>query len=107
MATDTTTGPAIGPTIPVEHMPEKMKARAPEINTYMRAAPQLLREGNDGKYVLINGDQLFGIWDTFGDALQAGYDRFGLDGPFMAQRISSREYEHFLNLVDKPYGAIA
>jgi hypothetical protein len=84
-----------------------MKVRAVEMNAYMGAAPRLLREGNDGKYVLINGTQLYGIWDTFGDALQAGYDRFGLDGAFMAQKISSREYEQFLMLVDTPYGAIA
>jgi hypothetical protein len=107
MATDTTVPPATGPTIPVENMPENMKVRAVEMNAYMCAAPQLLRDGNDGKYVLINGDQFFDIWDTFGDALQAGYDRFGLDGPFMAQKISFREYEHFLTLVDKPYGATA
>jgi hypothetical protein len=77
------------------------------MNAYMCAAPRLLAEGNDGRYVLILGDQFFGIWDTFGDALQAGYDRFGLDGPFMAQKISSRDYERFLTLVGAPHGATA
>src|SRR3954469_8519668 len=98
------TAASAGPTIPVEHMPENMKRRAAEMNAYMREAPRLLREGNEGRYVLISEDQLFGVWDTFGDALEAGYERFGLDGRFIAQKIDSRDYERFLTLVDQPYG---
>jgi hypothetical protein len=105
MATDTTASPALGPTIPVEHMPENMKARAAEINTYMREMPQLLRDGHDGRYALISADQLISLWDTHANAMEAGYDRFGLDGRFIAQKIDSRYYERFLTLVDKPYGA--
>src|SRR5438132_1197411 len=105
MATDATTTPTIGPTIPVEHMPENLKARAAEINTYMREVPQLLRDGHDGRFALISGDQLIGLWDTHADAMQAGYDQFGVDGRFIAQKIDSRYYERFLTLVGKPYEA--
>jgi hypothetical protein len=99
--------PGPGPTIPVEHMPKNMEPAAADINAYMREAPRLLREGHDGRYALVCGGQVLSTWDTFSDALQAGYDRFGLDGPFMAQKISARDYERFLTLVDQPYGATA
>src|SRR5438034_6019266 len=102
MATDITAPPANGPTIPVEHMPENMKVRAAEINTYMREMPRLLHDGHDGRFALISGDQLIGLWDTHADAMQAGYDRFGLGGRFIAQKIDSRYYERFLTLVGKP-----
>jgi hypothetical protein len=104
MVNDTETTPTVepGPTIPVENMPENLRARATEINVYMREMPRLLRDSEEGRYALISGDQVLSVWDTYADALQAGYDRFGLDGRFLAQKIDSRYYERFLTLVNKP-----
>ena len=99
--------PPPGPAIPVEHMPENLRERAAEINVYMREMPRLLHDGHDGHYALISSDQLHSVWDTYSDALQAGYDRFGLDGRFIAQKIDAEYYQRFLTLVDKPHGASA
>ena len=80
-------------------MPESIRPLAAEINTYLRELPRLLREGDEGRYALIHGDQLLSVWDTYGDALQAGYERFGIDGHFVAHKIQGRELERFLTLL--------
>lgn len=57
-----------------------------ELQTYERELPNL--RAHEGRYALIHGDNVVGIFDTFTDALTAGYDRFGLE-PFMAQPIET------------------
>jgi hypothetical protein len=39
---------------------------------------------------LIRDDELLSVWDTLGDASQAGHERFGLDR-FMAQKIRASD----------------
>lgn len=68
---------------------EQMMALEVEYETYLRELPHLLAE--EGKYVLIRGNELFGTFDTFEQGLHAGYERFGLDG-FMLQEIRPAEY---------------
>lgn len=58
-----------------------------EWNTFLKEMPRLLQEGHRGKYVLIRGDQVHGVWDTLDETLAAGYDRFGVE-PFLAQEIN-------------------
>lgn len=45
-----------------------------EIDTYIRHLPELLR--HQGKFVLIKGAEIAGIFDSYQDALTAGYQRF-------------------------------
>ncbi len=71
--------------------PPGLEVLRAEIATYFRELPRLLAEGHEGRFVLIKGDQIVGIWDTSGDALQAGYDRFGVGEPFLDQPIDSRD----------------
>lgn len=59
-----------------------------ELETYRRELPGLL--AHEGKFVLIHGDVVSGIFDTREQALQAGYDRFGLD-VFLAKQIAAKE----------------
>ena len=59
-----------------------------EVETYRTKLQQLLPQ--EGKYVLIHGDQVAGVWDTYEAALQAGYDRFGLN-PFLVKCIEGIE----------------
>src|SRR5690349_20904342 len=54
-----------------------------EIATYVREVPRLLKERQKGKYALITDDEILSIWDTYGDAMQAGCERFGLDPIFV------------------------
>ena len=60
--------------------------------TYARELPKLL--ASEGKHVLIRGDEVIGTYDTYNDALQIGYDKFGLN-PFLVKRIQAVEQAHY------------
>jgi hypothetical protein len=49
-----------------------------------------LAEGQEGRHVLVSGDAVVSIWDTFADAYQAGRERFGFGELFLAQPIEAR-----------------
>jgi hypothetical protein len=61
-----------------------------EIAAYRRELPRLLSQGHEGRFVLIQGDLVIGLWDTFDEAYQAGRERFGL-GAFLAQPVDARD----------------
>lgn len=54
-----------------------MIALAQEIETYNRLLPDLLCQ--IGKFVVIKRTELVGTYDSYTDALNAGYRRFKLD----------------------------
>jgi hypothetical protein len=58
---------------------------------YARELPKLLAQ--EGKHVLIHGDTVVGVYDTYNDALKVGYEQFGLD-PFLVKRIQAVEQVH-------------
>jgi hypothetical protein len=60
-----------------------------ELRTYRRELPHLLQQG-EGKFALIHEETLDGIWDTYEDALQAGFNRYQLM-PFLVKRIRAGE----------------
>jgi len=60
--------------------------------TYARELKRLLL--NEGKFVLIHGDEVVDIFDTYNDALKIGYERFKLD-PFFVKEIKAVEQVHF------------
>ena len=70
--------------------PDSLKPLEQEISTYYRVLPRLIEEEQEGRYALIRGDELLSVWDTLGDALQAGHEKFGLE-PFMTQRIRATD----------------
>jgi hypothetical protein len=70
------------------------KLYEPEIATYLRELPRLLQEGQAGRHVLIKGDEILGIWDLQGDAIEAGCERFGLD-PIFVKQIDPRDPQRF------------
>jgi hypothetical protein len=55
-----------------------------ELQTYQKRRAELL--AHEGKFVLIHGEEVAGIWDTYEDALKTGYEKYGLE-PFMVKRI--------------------
>jgi hypothetical protein len=73
-------------------LPENLKPLEREIATYYRELPRLLEEGHEGRYALIRDDDLLSVWDTLGDASEAGHERFGLDR-FMAQKIRAGDLQ--------------
>ncbi len=68
---------------------ETLKA---ELATYEREKAHLVA-GNEGKFVLVHGDAIAGIWDTYEDALRAGYAQFGLK-PFLVRQIQGIDRIH-------------
>jgi hypothetical protein len=64
-----------------------------ELETYEREKPRLAAE-SEGKFVLIQGSEIAGIWDTYLDALSAGYANFKLT-PFLVKQIEGIERVHF------------
>lgn len=63
-----------------------------EIDTYNAKLPELL--SSVGKFVLIKGDVVEGIYDTYADALKVGYQKFKLD-TFMVKQIAPAEQIQF------------
>ncbi len=59
-----------------------------ETQTYQRELSRLLQE--EGKFALVHGEQVIGVYDTYEDALVAGYEKCGLR-PFLVKRIQAVE----------------
>ncbi len=72
----------------------QLQALREEVSVYLRELPRLLKEGQEGRFVLIKGDQVLSVWDTFDDACQAGVDRLGVGVPFLAQPIEARYLDY-------------
>lgn len=62
---------------------------AKELETFEAKKQELLAE-SEGKFVVIQGDQFAGVWDSYEDALRAGYERFKLV-PFLVKQITQIE----------------
>jgi hypothetical protein len=65
-----------------------------ELQTYKQRLPELLQ--NEGKFVLIHGDDIVDVYGTYEDALKEGYARFKLE-PFLVKQIESIEQIHFIS----------
>lgn len=66
---------------------------AKELETYERHKAELVC-AHEGKFVLIHADEIAGIWDTYQDALGAGYKQFGLQ-PFLVKQVLGIERVQF------------
>lgn len=65
-----------------------MSSPSQEIAPYQRHFPELLEQ--QGKFVLIKGAELAGTFDSYEDALTAGYRRIKLDS-FLVKQILAVE----------------
>jgi len=59
-----------------------------ELNTYREKLPTLL--GQIGKYAVLKGTSVVGVYDSYEDALKFGYEKFQLQ-PFLVKRIAPAE----------------
>ena len=66
-----------------------------ELETYERLKEQLLLE-SDGKYAVISGDALLGVYSTYDDALKIGYEKCSLN-PFLVKKITAIEPINFFS----------
>ena len=65
-----------------------------ELATYHEHMLELL--SSEGKFVLIRGDEIAGRYDSYEKALEAGYERYGLD-PFLVKKIQRSEPLHYFS----------
>jgi hypothetical protein len=75
------------PTIHFTQLPEDTTGgrTATEWNYYRREVARLLAEGHEGKWVLIKGEEIVGIWDTQGEADQIRLQRFLMQDVLLQQ----------------------
>jgi hypothetical protein len=59
-----------------------------ELETYKSKLPEL--KAHEGKYVLIQGENVVDTFSSYDDALKEGYKRFGLT-PFLVKQILTVE----------------
>jgi hypothetical protein len=64
-----------------------------ELETYEAHKLDLIGRA-EGKYVLIQDSQIIDVWDTYEDALKAGYAKFGLTA-FLVKQVTGIEQVHF------------
>ncbi len=60
-----------------------------ELAKYRELLPTLT--ANEGKFALFYRGELKGVFDSYSDALAAGYDVAGLE-PFLVKQIATTEY---------------
>jgi hypothetical protein len=53
---------------------------ADEWNTFRRELPRLLAEGHEGKFALLKGNEIIGLYDTWEAGYAAGLQRYLLQG---------------------------
>jgi hypothetical protein len=66
-----------------------------ECQTFRRELPRLLAEGHEGKWALIKGDEIAGVFDTLDDAHVAGLARY-LSQSFILQPV--REWQPVIRM---------
>jgi hypothetical protein len=70
-----------------------------ELATYFRKLPELYEQ--HGKFALIRGEEMVGVFGAYEDALSAGYQQFGLE-PFLVQRVEAMEQVQFVSRLLDP-----
>jgi hypothetical protein len=75
------------PTVHYTELPESPagKPGSVEWNFYRRVIGQLLADGHEGRWVLIKGEELVGVWDTEDEVNRARLARFLLQDVLMKQ----------------------
>jgi hypothetical protein len=80
------------PTIPYTELPDT-KPDSPlyrEWNYYRREVGRLLAEGQEGRFVLIKGEEVIGIWNTEEEARAVALQKY-LMQPCLIHQVRSRE----------------
>ena len=63
---------------------------AVEMEKFEHIRPQLQEENPEGGFVVINGDNVLGVWRARSDALREGTEKFG-DVPFLVRDIQESD----------------
>lgn len=50
--------------VPAECLPPQLPPFAREVNAHLRELPRLAARGGEGRFALIRGGEVLGVWDT-------------------------------------------
>lgn len=64
-----------------------------ELETYRSKLGELIQ--HEGKFVLIHGDDVVNVFDSYEDAIKLGYQQFALE-PFLVKQIQTVEQVQFV-----------
>jgi hypothetical protein len=68
-----------------------------ELDTFGKQLLGLLQDPkNHGKFALVYGDAVYGLFDSVDDALAAGYERFSLE-PFLVKHVVEHEEPRYFS----------
>ena len=74
-----------------------LRVETPERRFVLKQSrPQLLADSHDGKFVLIQGEEVAGVFVTREEAIAAGYERYGKE-PFLAKHVAAAEKPVFFS----------
>lgn len=76
-----------------------MRPLESEIDTYNAHLPTLIK--SHGKFALVKGAEIVGVFDTYADAMRLGYEKFGIE-PFLVKRIMPPEQVLFISRSVEP-----
>jgi len=79
---------------------EPYMALEKELETYKKLLPSLLKD--EGKFVLISGNELADVFAAYEDAIKSGYKRYGTDTPFLVRKIQSMPEVHYITRLGIP-----
>lgn len=65
-----------------------------ELATYRAKLPGLTQQ--EGKYVLIHGEEIVDFFSTYEDAIKSGYQKYKLD-PFLVKQVRATEPVFFIS----------
>ncbi len=74
---------------PISEMPDALET---ELKTYEANKQKLLLD--EGKFVLIHGKDILGVYETYEDALKVGYEKCKLQ-PFLVKQIQAVEQVYY------------
>jgi hypothetical protein len=68
-----------------------------DLKAFRRELPKLLKDpACVGQFALVHEGKVHGVWGTFDDALEAGYERFGID-PFIVKQVVEHEPVYYFS----------
>lgn len=70
-----------------------------EFETYENKLPEL--KNQEGKFVLIRGEDIAGFFTSYEDAMKAGYEKFKLE-PFLVKQVNSMEQVQVITRLIEP-----
>jgi hypothetical protein len=68
-----------------------------ELETFRRELAALLSDpASRGRFALVRGDSVAGVYSDFDAALNAGYEKFGLE-PFLVKEVTEHEEPRYFS----------